>query len=394
MKNHLLFFLIAILSSNAYSQINYEPGYYITNSNQRIDCLILNRGLKDNPTQFEYKRSENSDKAVATIETVKAFGIINSFKYSRHIVKIDQSEKDTNKLSRSTTTVFEEQEVFLKVLVEGKASLYSYNDNYFYSNDDSEIEQLIFKEYVNNEDKIAEFNRYKQQLWSDLKCESINMGTIENVDFNKNELVRFFVKYNECTDQDFTNFEKKKKIDLIHLTIRPGFKTASLSVNNVGSIIPDVDFGNESGFRLGLEAEFTLPFYKNKWALIIEPTYQYFKSETEITAYFQPQNVSIDYKSIELPLGLRHYMFLNDNSKIFLNAAFVVDFRKKTLIDYEMSSDIEIKSSGNFAFGIGYKYNNKYSVELRHQTSRDLLNYAGWRSNYIGTSIIVGYTLF
>ena len=81
MKKQLLFLLITILSFNCYSQISFEKGYYIDNSNQKTNCLIKNIDWKNNPTQFEYKLSENSESKKKTIESIKEFGINNISKY-------------------------------------------------------------------------------------------------------------------------------------------------------------------------------------------------------------------------------------------------------------------------------------------------------------------------
>lgn len=54
MKKRILFLLITILSLNCYSQISFQKGYYIDNTNQKINCLIKNIDWKNNPTEFEY----------------------------------------------------------------------------------------------------------------------------------------------------------------------------------------------------------------------------------------------------------------------------------------------------------------------------------------------------
>jgi hypothetical protein len=74
MKKQLLFLLTAILSFNCYSQISYEKGYYIDNMNQKTNCLIKNIDWITNPTEFEYKLSENSESKKATIKSIKEFG--------------------------------------------------------------------------------------------------------------------------------------------------------------------------------------------------------------------------------------------------------------------------------------------------------------------------------
>ncbi len=396
MKKILLFFLVTFLSLNSFSQISYEQGYYIDNYNQKIDCLIKNIDWKNNPTQFTYKPSENGEQKTVTIESVKEFGIYNTSKYIRYTVNIDRSSKYTSELSYVKKPIFKKEELFLKAIVEGKANLYLYEDGnlrrYFYSKDNLDVEQLIFKNYKASENKIGTNNRFRQQLWIDLKCQKISINNIEKIDYKRIELVNFFLKYNECSGSEFINFEKQIKKDLFNLTLRPGINSTSLSINNRTSNIRDADFGNELSFRFGVEAEYIMSFNKNKWAVLIEPTYQYFKSEQVIK--FEKVAFA-DYKSIELPIGIRHYFYLNNNSKFFVNGSFVIDFAGKSIFDFGSFAILEIKTGNNLAFGMGYKHKNKYSLELRYFTDRDLFyNYRSWESNYNTLSVIFGYTIF
>ncbi|WP_299256644.1 tRNA modification GTPase [uncultured Aquimarina sp.] len=407
MKKQLLFVLMTILSLNCYSQITYEKGYYINNTNQKINCLIKNIDWRNNPNKFEYKLSENSESKNATIKSVKEFGINNISKYIRNTVNIDRSSDNINNIYFNKRPIFEEEELFLKVLVGGKSSLYQYVDGnierYFYNKDNSNIEQLIFKRYKTNENKIGKNNRFKQQLWNDLKCSSFKMSKIENLDYKKNELVNFFIEYNNCNNQESVNFEEKQKRDLFNLTIRPRLNSSSLTIQNSVSNSRNNDFDNEIGFGFGIEAEFILPFNKNKWAISVEPTYQSFKSEKTTNV----NNISggvlianVNYSSIEVPLSLRHYFFLNNNSKIFINASYVLDINSKSSIDFARNDgsnldSLEIKTRRNFALGIGYKQNDKYSLEVRYQTDREILGtYTSWSSKYKTLSLIFGYSLF
>src|SRR5690606_2476336 len=238
-------------------------------------------------------------------------------------------------ISKEKNPVFEEEELFLKVLLEGKASLYLFEEGnakkFFYSKDGSKIEQLIYKRYLDIEnDKVAINKGYKQQLWNDLKCPTFNISKVENLDYKKDELIRFFEGYNKCHDHEVTNFEEKQKRDLFNLTVRPGLNSSSLSIENSFLNNRDFNYGNQFGVRIGIEVELILSFNKNKWGVIIEPTYrQNFKSEKSREA----SNVSggiivskVNYSSIELPIGVRHYFYLNDDSKIFVNLSYIFDF--------------------------------------------------------------------
>jgi hypothetical protein len=130
--------------------------------------------------------------------------------------------------------------------------------------------------------------------------------------------------------------------------------------------------------------------------LLFEPTYQYYSSEgnsvssgyyNEINYHYTP-----DYQSIELPVGLRHYFFLNDDFKIFANVSYILDFP----INSSLVKDFEISSSAsNQALGVGLKFMDKYAMEIRYHTKRNILNgYQVWESDYNTTSVIFGYSLF
>ncbi|OYX24214.1 MAG: tRNA modification GTPase [Flavobacteriales bacterium 32-35-8] len=412
MKNQLLFLLITILSINCYSQISFEKGYYIDNNDRKIDCFIKNIDWRNNPTEFEYKLSENTEPIKTAISFVKEFGINNISKYIRRTVEIDKSIDNVNSrilISKEKNPVFEEEELFLKVLLEGKASLYLFEEGntkkFFYSKDGSKIEQLIYKRYLDIEnDKVAINKGYKQQLWNDLKCPTFNISKVENLDYKKDELIRFFEGYNKWHDHEVTNFEEKQKRDLFNLTVRPGFNSSSLSIENSFLNNRDFNYGNQFGVRIGIEAELILSFNKNKWGVIIEPTYrQNYKSDKSREA----SNVSggiivskVNYSSIELPIGVRHYFYLNDDSKIFVNLSYIFDFASSSSIEFlrndgSMLDELKIKTNNNLALGLGYKHNDRYSLEFRYHTSREIIaGYPTWNSNYNTVSLILGYSLF
>ncbi len=99
------------------------------------------------------------------------------------------------------------------------------------------------------------------------------------------------------------------------------------------------------------------------------------------------------------PIGIRHYFFLKNNSKLFVNAAYVFDFNfKSTLELYKLDSyynSLVVSSLNNMAFGVGYKFKDKYRVETRYETSRTIIgSYIHWTSSYSTFSVLLGYSLF
>ncbi len=407
MKKYLLILLTTIFTLNCHSQITFEKGYYINNSNQKTDCLIKNIDWKNNPINFDFQLSENTEIQTINISSVKEFGIYNISKYVRETVKIDRSSENINNLSYDRNPTFKDEELFLKVLIEGKSNLYEYVDGnlirYFYNKENSPVEQLIFKSYKTNENNIGQNNRFRQQLLNDLKCPNFKMSKFQNIDYRKSDLIKLFTEYSKCNDIESNNFEQKVERDLFNLTFRPRFNSSSLTIENYITNYWDTDFGNKTGFGFGIEAEYILPFNKNKWSISIEPTYQSFKSEktTNVSDVSGGKRIAqANYNSVEVPTSLRHYFFLNNNSKVFINVSYIFDLSTKSSIEFRRADGshletFEVETRNNMAFGVGYKLYDKFSVEFRYQTSREILgNYLFLNSDYKTSSIIFGYSIF
>ena len=405
-KKKTLLLLVLITSLNFYSQISFEKGYYISNSNQKIECLVKNYDWVYNPTEIEYKLAENKETRTTSIDAIKEFGIYNISKYIKATVNIDISSDNVNKLNTDKNPVFQEKKIFLKVLIEGKSNLYEYSENnlnrFFYGKESLKIEQLIFKSYKINDVRIAKNNYYRQQLWKDLKCSSFNINKVQNLNYTKKSLLFFFKEYSDCNNYETTNYLKTTKKDLFNFNIRPRINNSSFVLLNSGTNRPNVDFGSKTTFALGFEAEFFLPFNKNKWSIIIEPTFQGFKSETTndvSTVSGGKLNSNINYKSVEIPVGVRHHFFIDKSSSIFVNASLIYDINSKSTIemtrkDGTHKESLDIQSKTNYALGLGYRYNSRYSIEMRYQTARNLLGTINWGSEYKTVSVIFGYTLF
>ncbi|WMI70319.1 outer membrane beta-barrel protein [Mangrovimonas sp. YM274] len=410
-KNKLgLFFILTFLwNAISYSQIEFEKGYFIDDAGTKTECLIKNSEWKYNPTDFKYKPTETSTIKTGKINSIKEFGIYNKVKFIKTVVDIDTSPVDIQNLDTKREPNFQKQELFLKVLLEGKATLYLHVEGlyrrYFFNIDQEPIAQLIHKEFRVSSNKINENNQFRQQLWNSLKCESLNFNTFKSLNYHKSDLIKLFTDYNHCHNSDSKIYKDKKKIDFFNLSLRPRINMSSLSIESKNSGYRNVEFDTKLSFGFGLEAEFVLPFNKNKWAIIVEPTYQYFKtdqtSETSEATGFAYGHVvtTVDYATLELPLGIRHYFFLNKNSKIFINGAFVFDLGiNKSSIDYKINDTdlkhLDINTYMNMAFGAGYKLMDKFSLEIRYFTKREILaHYSFWSSEYQNISFIFGISI-
>lgn len=405
-KSYLFLLFLSIFIIKLHAQITFEKGYFIDISDQKTNCLIKNVDWRDNPIEFEYKLTENSKVLKADIHEIKEFGIFNSSKYQRFKVSIDKSPETISNMDINRNPVFEEEILFLKVLVDGYASLYFFREGnltrFFFKKDNSTVQQLVYKRYrfKTLDGDIAENNKYKQQLFTDIKCKNISKRQIENIKYRESDLVRIFIMYNNCNNSQYTTYESNQERNHFNVSIKPGFNNSSLSIKNSYETIRDTNFENQIGFRFGVEFEYIFPFNSNKWSIFIEPAYQNFKSSKEEIIYegtlFESKFTSkVDYKSVEIPLALRYYAFLDDNNKLYLNMAYILAFDLNSKISFDIYPDLDISTRNNLMFGIGFNHKNKYSLELRYATKREVLStYQYWNSSYKNISIIFGYSLF
>ena len=392
MKQVLALFILLFLSFNTFSQVTFEPGYIIDNSGQKTICLIKNNDWKNNPESFDYKINEAATVLEGNVYNIAEFSIDNGKKYLRQKLEIDRSKSLVKRLSKNKKPEFTTETLFLEQLLEGDANLFYYEDSnlirFFYNINNSPTEQLVYKKYLTPDNRIGENTDFKKQLWDELKCDNLSLDDVKTTDYKKSELIEFFTLYNQCKNPAYVNTTASKinNRKVFNLGLRAGLNSASMDFKSPQSST-NFNLDNSSSLRFGIELEATLPFNRNKWSIFIQPMYQSFEGEAQL----EFQNVFVDYKSIETSIGVRHYFFLNPDSKIFINSAFQIDSALDSYIDFETSSDFEIAPRTSFSFGLGFAHKNA-SIKLNYNPRRALLsNYAAISSDYKVLSLVFGY---
>lgn len=417
MKNQLLIAFLFYFHFS-YSQITFEKGYFISNNGIKTECFIKNIDWRNNPTEFEYKTQiSDTQSLIQTITTIQEFGIDNISKYKRFKVNIDRTSHNINVLSTNKNPIWKEEILFLKLLIEGDATLYSFSQEnltrYFYETKNTPLEQLVYMKYLSDEtnqeiynstDNIKENNQYRQQLYNNVKCDNTSESDLKKVTYRKSSLVKYFSKYNSCGTNSVVNYEKKSTENLFILKITPGINLASLSISDPNPYYnKSTKMDAKAIFKIGIEGEYTLPFNKNTWSLFINPTYQKYEAEKTFVkndgfgtrGKDVTYHLKADYSSIEFPIGIRHYIYLNKTSKIFINAAYVFGVTGKTTLEYSDNTKLESGSRNNFAIGFGYDFKKRYSAELRFNAPRQILSdYISWSAKYSTIGISFGYKIF
>jgi hypothetical protein len=418
MKTKLILLTLLLFPVIVFGQVKFEKGYIIDNDGKKFDCLIKNNQWKNSPSNIDYKLNENDEVTKISYHQLKEFGIAGVVKYIKVVTNIDRSSNEANKLTFERNPVWNQEELLLKVLIEGKASLYYYESGglkrYFYSFADSAVSQLVYKRYkidrgdlniINDGnfglstsrsgsiggDYLAENNDFRSQLWDNLKCEDIYNSTLKKLKYSENDLKGFFKTYNECSQNSFTDYSMSNRGKVtFNMKIAPGLFFSSLS-DARGIISAKENFTNKPGYRIGIESELVTPFNRNKWSLLFEPNFLYY----QLGDYEEDSSTPANYSAIEFPVGARYYMFLNDNSRLFFDALFNPNFSINFNPGIEnLGAGYKTTSNTSFLLGAGYDF-KKYSLELRYYSKRELLNnYPFWSFRSSGLQLIFRYRLF
>mmetsp|Transcript_49918 Transcript_49918/g.99372 ORF Transcript_49918/g.99372 Transcript_49918/m.99372 type:complete len:404 (-) Transcript_49918:88-1299(-) len=394
-----LFVTVFMITCISYAQVVFEPAYYIDNSNSKIEGLIQNVEWVNNPSEIKFKANEQSESETITIENIKEFGIVNGAVYSRYDVAIDKSSDDNDNLSEVRSPEFENETLLLKKIIEGKASLYYYSGfgvkRFFYTLDDSSVKQLVYKRFQNSGTEIRVNELYKQELKTDLTCATISESTYKNLNYTLSSLTSFFKLYNECsgsTSVVYNQISKRTTSDKnVRLRIKAGARSNSFSFESSGGLTT-AELPNQIGVQVGLEGEFIFQFNRNKWSALLEATYFNYSDEDRIRISSFDQNVTVEYSGLEVGFGARHSLFLENKSRLFINAGFVVPLSFNQSLTQTVSADFEeFNTAINASFGAGFEYED-FSVEVRYNTPRNLID--DINASYASYSITVGYAIF
>ncbi len=420
MKN--AFYAILLCSfMNLSAQIHFEKGYFISNDLKRTECFIRNVDWLNNPTNFEYKLAADAKETqTGDIESVLEFGVYEEDKYKRFTVNIEKSGDDLRYVSTNKNPVWVKETLFLKVLVEGEASLYQYvNDNifkYFYQTKTVPLNQLIAIKYISNErvsdninsysDGLKTNNYFRQQLYNDVKCDDMSLSNFEKIGYNRGDLIQHFTKFNSCQGKANSTYAVQKEKGKLNFKVAASMNMVSVAITDGSEHFNRSTDIKKSIVGFGAEAEYVLPFNKNKWSLILAPNYLSFSADKTYvkndgfgeTGVEVINHVDMKYGYFEVPLGMRHYMFLNPKSRIFINVSYAI-YIDKGDIKFTQTGSIDeaydLKSKGgSIDFGLGYSYDNRINVELKTDFKRGIINSTSYGVDYSSIGLQLSYRIF
>lgn len=399
MKMYFLSFVFLFISIISEAQNKFLQGYYISNENQRVEGLIQSTGWRKTPRDFNFKSSDTSVIITISPIHVHEFGINDSYRYISADVQIDRSSDVEESYSEEKYPVWSEEKLFLLVLVDGAASLYQYKEEslerFFFKTDTSGIKQLIFRHYFpeKGDQSIVKLDAsFRRQLWSEVRSSDVTVNSIGELDYDQASLKKYFIDFNKSKGIPYVVYTRKKELPSYHLRITPGVNYSTYSVIENVTFSEEFTFNSSVSFRIGVENELILPYVNKKVGLVVEPTFQYFNSSGSFNGF----DNSVHFYTIEFPVGVRYYVFLGKNWKLFCNAFYVpyvgvLMNAEINLFDYP---DMKIVRDNCFAIGGGFNW-KRFGAEFRYYTvQKNLSGPYYMHSRYLRYSLILGYRIF
>ncbi len=398
MKNCFALFICLLTFHGLIAQITFEPGYFIDNDDNKIECLIQNERWLFSPEIVSYRLNGSTDIRSFSVGDCKEFKIAGQGAYKRVSAGFPITQSTLKKKEKNPEPELVRKTVFVQNIIEGKASLYWYVGDidivYLFSKEDGPIEVLLYKKYVGDDLKVRENNIFKRQLLKDFPCD--NRLDIQKVKYSRKSLIKYFEEINTCLgDNSFVVYERtaKQKANFpITLKVWGGVQQYGYEVGLTSRPGEVYEFENASGAKFGGEVEAFFPYFGYKKAsVILSAQYGSFTSDYLVQPddfIYNPSTEQIltgDFSILELMLGARYYFDITEKSNVFLEAGFVTNLypnsvlnnRRTFLLIDRPTETSEVSTAqdndSGASFGLGYSYNRRVYLRFNFITNQNII---------------------
>lgn len=379
MLRYLLVVIVVIVVAGGQwltAQAHYRPAYLIDETGTRREVSILDRDWADNPRRFRYL--SGAERREGTLANVREFGYADgSLRYLRSVVLIDQTSDRVNDLSTSEQSEYQRDTVFLEWLVDGEADLFYWEAGdvrrFFFRQGEGDPQPLINRRYRNRQ-LIVRQELYRGQLRSSVNCGTTD-ETLRRLMYPRTAFVQYFEAYNDCREVNYRVSFRDRSARPFRFAFRPGVEfyvghtasTSALGIESRASLPPT------AAWRMGLEVEYVIPLRNERWRLFSEVYYHHVRGEELEEG---SRNVTINLRSVNLPLGVRRYVPLPGEWTAFLTAGGVLQFPWKSTVGRWVGYNYRsYEASWNFGAlgGVGVEFRKRFQLEARYQHDQDVL---------------------
>ncbi len=365
MKWHILCILFALIPIISFAQGLIEPGYYIDLKGQKHKGQFLFKKVEQEyPSFFLFKKDAKSLVDTLHVEQIAELEVLD-FHYLRTEAKMYDTE--------ATTTISEPNfkivSLLLKTEERGNASLFSYlldgKITFFLSVADEQPEQLIYQEFLRQDNRTSTNTRFRYQLEQKLTCTT---GSFNEIRYTKEALTKTVSEYNSCTGNASEVYSGFPGLSSRYLNIGLSAGASAYFIESYQTVLNNemVHYSDVYLPQFGFELEYLIPSLTNRFSVFLNGDYQQFEGEKKIYAQGSSQTATLSYQAITTTAGIRAYFKLNDRTRVFADLGYGKDFEvgKGISISYSVSRDFdEPKLSGHLTGGLGLVLLNRYVIE-------------------------------
>ncbi|PWL38489.1 hypothetical protein DKG77_09495 [Flagellimonas aquimarina] len=413
MKNLITVLFFIIISISASGQRDFEPGYFIDDNDNKLECLIQNEKWLFSPKEVFYKLNESSEVKSFTVKNCKEFKIGDEGVFMRVSGDFPITQSKLKKKELSPDPELSQKTTFVQNIVKGNASLFWFVDNngivYLYSKDGGAIKPLLYKKYVLENLIIKENNIFRTQLVKDFECG--NQPIIQKTEYRRKSMIKYFEYLNQCSsDKSYVVLERtaKQKANFpVTIKVWAGMQQNNYEAETTNPPTT-FSFEDEVVAKFGGELEAFFPYFGYKKASVFLST-QFSKVGNTFVFPSNEANeraFEADYSIIEVSFGGRYYFELAEKSSLFIDLALAANIYSNSIINEITTSNItgststeEIGSSFDDrlggSFGLGYSYNKRIYLRLGILANQNVLDNSRFIEDKLSRiNLSLGYALW
>ena len=152
-----------------------------------------------------------------------------------------------------------------------------------------------------------------------------------------------------------------------------GFSNRSAKIEWRDERIENIDFDSQSDLNIGLVLEARLGKYDDKWAIFgmvdVVPEYSQESqfSVYEGTSQETNDNAIFKYKSLDLSIGVKHYMYIIDQIRFYPSLTLGIrKVSKDSYFESELSARSYFPEDFRIGLGVGLEYLKNLSIEFNY----------------------------
>jgi len=375
---YLLLFLGPLAVNMSFAQKNLQPVMILTVTNDTLHGFIDYRNWEKNPVKIDFYRTQKDMATSYSPVEIQSF-MVSGETYKSAIVTLDESPYRTENLKEEVKFNYVTDTVFLLNLINGEKKLYSFMDingkAHFFITNNSALELLFSKRYLKKDDEghltVAQNKKYVGQLNIYLqKCSTIQ-GQLKELKYERNDLVKLFQYYYECTNTKMVSENKATSKNEYGVLAGVSF-TRLKYFNGKEEYFSQADYPVSTNFSGGVFYNIVFPRNFGRLSVCNQLLYYSYKTES---IYDDAVTTRIGLNYIMMN-NLVRYKFPIKKVDFFLETGTTVGFGFNETNYQKFAETFEYRVSEGKAFrelsklylgvnlGLGFQF-KKYTIESR-----------------------------